>query len=63
MQTILDIAKRWTGTECILDGRKAVIVNPNIGFAIVASYDGKRRAEYSWQTVDNVMQSTEQFRM
>jgi hypothetical protein len=51
-----DIANRWSGAACLLNGELAQIVGRRLDFAIVRTLDPHGPShEWSWETVEHVM--------
>jgi len=56
-----EIADKWTGYTCLLNGEKAVIKGRLLKFPIVASIESDLTIEYSWSTVDRIMKRDRKF--
>jgi hypothetical protein len=62
METVQRIKDRWVGENCFLSGLPAKITGGRSDFATVAPLDPKYgTVEYSWQTVDRIMQGDRYF--
>lgn len=55
--TIQEIANKYAGESCQLDGLPAVIQGRLLPFAHVRTIDMSKEAEYSWQTILLVMEN------
>jgi len=51
-----EIANKYAGEECTLDGKPARICGRLLRFAIVREIFGPEKAEYAWPTVARVME-------
>ena len=57
-----DLATKYAGMDCTLDGKPARVYGRKLIFAIIAQFDSSLEVEYSWPTVDRIMQAGGQFR-
>lgn len=55
-------ADRWTGEDCKLNGFPARVAGRLLPFGHVVTDDLNHRAEYSWETIDRIMQTHREFR-
>lgn len=53
--TRTEIANRWAGMPCYLDGKPAKIVGRLKDFATVAALDCSASVEFAWETVNRIM--------
>lgn len=61
----VEIADRWAGEPCTLDGKPAKVVGRLRRFAEVASLDrhaGDKAVSFAWSTVDRIMSADRAFR-
>ena len=56
------LAIKWIGNQCLLDGHDAIISGRWNKFSSVARYDGKQAIEFSWQAVDRIMRAGGEFK-
>lgn len=54
-RTITDMANRWTGAQCYLDGQLAIIAGRLLPHAIVSTMDNSKQVEFAWPTVERIM--------
>ena len=62
--TMMDelLANQWTGKACELDGQPARIVGRLLPFAKIAPDNPNLSSvEYSWETVNRIMRTTQAF--
>ena len=53
---------KYAGAVCTLDGKPAKIAGRLLPFAKVAQIDSALEVEFSWSTVDRIMQAGGEFR-
>lgn len=62
-QTLIDVRNRWTGKSCKLNGQPAIIGGRLLAFATVRTLDGRMIGQWSWLTVERIMNNGGEFRI
>ena len=60
-----EIANRWVGEDCALNGNPARISGRLLPYGIIGMTHGRgyrESAEFCWQTVDRIMKTTKTFK-
>lgn len=52
---------RWAGAACFLDNEPAKVCGRLNDFATIAQLNSGLSADFSWATVDRIMQKTKKF--
>lgn len=58
----IEIANKFTGMLCTINGEKAKVCGRLNGFATVASLESGLHAEFAWQTVEKIMLTHKKFK-
>ena len=53
---------RWARAACFLDNKPAKVCGRLNDFATIGQLNSALSVEYSWSTVDRIMQKTKQFK-
>lgn len=56
-----ELAKKWVGERCKLDGKPAIIAGRQNDFATIAQLPNGLHLEWSWEAVDRIMSTTRMF--
>jgi hypothetical protein len=55
-------ADQWTGLRCWLDGEPAMVCGRLNTFATVVTMDNAKAIQFSWHTVNRIMNGTGEFK-
>jgi hypothetical protein len=59
---VREIADRWTGAYCWLDGKLATVSGRLNSHATIAILDGSQSVQFAWATVNRIMYGKMEFR-